>query len=91
MREIELPPPRAEVSTKVEATAAKLGLAIQSTTLKQYPGSTHWHFTLPGNPGTLEATWWPRMNRLWLGIHSNRSAAWQEEAILSFRRELGGG
>lgn len=63
------------------------GLELQmKTSLKKYPGSTHWHFKRPTVPGIVEVTWWPgeaehRVPRLWLSIHGNRKADWMSELM----------
>jgi len=87
--EIELSPPVGNVADAVESVAADLGLktAIRIS-LKKYPGSIHWHFSSPGQRGTLECTWWPDGNRLWLAIHANRKGDWQPAATAEFRRVL---
>ena len=66
---------------KFEAIAAELSLEINRMSLGKFPGCTHWHLRSPGQGGTLEATWWPARGRLWLSVHTNREAAWQESAI----------
>ena len=81
MREFELAVPKGDVVEAVEAQATSLGLAWMRSSLKKYPDSTHWHFVMPDKAGTLEATWWPAKNRLWLSVHENRQAEWQEPAI----------
>jgi hypothetical protein len=81
MTEIELTVPTGEVVASFEAVAHAAGLSIHRGSLSKYKGSTHWHLTKPGERGTLEATWWPDNNRLWLAVHANRKAAWQEAAI----------
>lgn len=68
----------------VEQKARALGLDSVLGSLKKYPGSTHWHLTKPGCKGTLEITWWPARNRLWIHQRLNRSADWQDEAIRRF-------
>lgn len=63
------------------------GLELQmKTSLRKYPGCTHWHFKRPKAPGIVEVTWWPdetgqRVPRLWLSIHGNRKAAWMSELM----------
>lgn len=88
MTEYELNLPQGDVIAAVERCAAEQGLQIMRGDLGKYPGSTHWHFTLPGSSGTLEATWWPKRERLWLATHDNRSAAWQAEVIQRFQSAM---
>jgi hypothetical protein len=89
MMEIELRVPGFDVIPVVEACAACAGLQIHRGSLSQYPGSTHWHFTRLHLKGTLECTWWPAQNRLWLAVHANRKAAWQADAIKEFLEQVG--
>ena len=65
----------------INAAAQTLGLEIKQGTLKKYPGSTHWHLTKPGNGGTLEITFDPRSNRLWIEQRANRTSEWQEPVV----------
>jgi hypothetical protein len=84
MTEFELTSPSDDVIAAVERYANNLGLDVQRGSLRKYPGSTHWHFTMPGQKGTLECTWWPAKDRLWLATHANRTADWQPTVIASF-------
>ncbi len=53
------------------------GLTIASQgTLRKYPDCRHWHLRKPGESGTLEATFWPRIGRFWFKVAANRSAEW---------------
>ncbi len=61
-----------------------LNIALTST-LASYPGSTHWHFKMPGQKGVLELTWWPAKHRLWFKIAQNRNAEWIEPAIIKLK------
>jgi hypothetical protein len=63
-----------------EDRCSKMGLLVKRLELKKFPGCTHWHLTKPGETGTLEATWW--RGRLWLSVHDNRKAEWQNQATL---------
>ena len=64
-----------------EACLQQLGLSFKRMSLAKYPGSTHWHIQRPGEKGTLEATWWPSEERLWLSVHANRRGDWQAAVI----------
>ena len=75
------------VAAVVQGVCKSEGLELQlRTSLKKYPGCTHWHFKRPNVHGILELTWWPgkigqRVPRLWLSIHGNRKAAWISELM----------
>jgi len=75
------------VAVVVQDICGKEGLVLQmKTSLKKYPGCTHWHFKRPTEQGVLEVTWWPgnsekRPPRLWLSVHGNREAAWISERM----------
>lgn len=60
----------------IERICLKEGLWISlKNTLRQYPGSVHWHFKQAGgNAGVLEITLWPDQNRLWLSVHDSGDA-----------------
>ena len=73
--------PGEDVVGEFERRCEELGLIARRMSLKKYPGCTHWHLKKAGEKGTLEATWWPEKDRLWLSVHENRRAAWQERAI----------
>ena len=90
MTEVELPVPHGDVVALFEAAALGFGLAVERGTLRKYPGCTHWHLTTPGQKGTLEVTWWPARNRLWLGTHANRRAAWQDAALSALTANMAG-
>jgi hypothetical protein len=84
LKEIDIQTPVHVTSDKivpaVDATAAVEGLTITMRgSLKAYPGSTHWHLKRGPGRGTLEITWWPERNRLWIKIHARRTAAWIDE------------
>ncbi len=81
----------AEVAEAVEWAVAAEGLHVHSRgSLGKYPGCIHWHCRVGGQPGTLEITWWPREQRLWLAVHSNRTAAWIERAAVGLAGRLTG-
>ncbi len=75
------------VATAVEGACAEAGLCLSiKTSLKKYPGCTHWHFKRPSQRGVLEVTWWPgdadiRPARLWLSVHGNRQSDWISELM----------
>jgi hypothetical protein len=77
------------VGEVVEAAAAAEGLSVTlKGTLAGYPGCTHWHFKRGRERGTLEATFWPRENRLWLSIQSGRTGDWTLETAERLRDRL---
>jgi hypothetical protein len=89
--EITLPAGYSPVALAVliEQAAGACGLSIsQITTLRTYPGSTHWHLKRPGVPGTLELTSWPQAGRLWFSVHANRQATWVASAIESLTARI---
>jgi hypothetical protein len=86
MRTIEVPlavnRTESEIDRAVERACDELGLSIwMRGTLATYPGSLHWHLNRPGKRGTLEITYAPRKNRLWLAVHANRNAEWIDQAM----------
>ncbi len=60
-----------------------LGLTSKRFPLKGITGSIHWHIKRPGESGTLEATYDPKGQRLWLEVRTNRAATWQPAVIES--------
>ncbi len=80
-----------EVRSAIRDSSRSLGLtATLSGTLKAHPGSLHWHFRSGSGAGTLEATFWPSENRLWLSVQSRRDAAWVNRALRNMKRALDG-
>ncbi|MEM9432360.1 MAG: hypothetical protein AAGA12_00450 [Pseudomonadota bacterium] len=75
------------VAAVVNDVCMQEGLVLQmKTSLKKYPGCTHWHFKRPDARGIVEVTWWPEAteksaSRLWLSIHGNRQADWTFELM----------
>jgi hypothetical protein len=74
----------------VTEIACEQGLQLASEgRLSKYSGSTHWHFTRPERPGTLEVTLWPREERLWVHYHSNRTGdGWVAGCAVRFAQRL---
>jgi len=80
MVEIDIPIPPSKIRTSdsdipraVETAIIKLGFSTtMDGTLKSFPGSRHWHLKLLKRSGTLEVTWWPVKQRLWISYHENR-------------------
>jgi hypothetical protein len=73
----------AERATQLlEAVVAAEGLEVRLRgTLARYPGSLHWHLVSPAARGTLEVTYWPAHNRLWLSVQAGRRADWIADAL----------
>jgi hypothetical protein len=93
MYELEIPLPArlsaGRATALVEVMAAAEGLEIRLRgTLARYPGSLHWHLGLPSTRGTLEVTYWPARNRLWLAVQEGRRAEWIEAALPRLRAAL---
>ena len=77
------------MAAAVERGCAAAGLARRSRgTLTKYPGCVHWHYELRGRPGTLEITYWPKKERLWIKIHPRRRAGWMDEIIPRVKNEV---
>ncbi len=65
------------VNRIIELLCAEEGLDRKlKSTLKGYPGSTHWHFKKGNEAGTLEVTLWPSNSKIWFSIHDNRKGSW---------------
>jgi hypothetical protein len=82
--EIPLPPdiPLSKVTTIIESCC--IGEELWQTlkgTLKQYPGSVHWHYKRGKESGTLEITYWPERRRIWFKVSPGRRGGWIEETI----------
>jgi len=75
------------VAAAIQDACKEEALALQmQTSLKKFPGCTHWHFKHSTERGILEITWWPGQNekraaRLWLSVHGNRRAAWADKMM----------
>lgn len=92
MVEIELHEWQGNPETAVLEVADTHGLSVVSDGgLKSYPGSRHWHLKKGKSAGTLEVTWWPAGNRLWVSYHANRVGdGWVEEVAPRFAECLAG-
>jgi len=78
-----------KIVSAVDRTIVDLGLIVTIRgSLKSFPGSTHWHLKRGRGRGTLEATWWPGMRKLWIKIQAGRTAQWIEEIAPRFKREI---
>ena len=90
-REIALTCPRApeRVETAVQRAAEAVSAQVTLTgTLKSYPGSRHWHIQAPPRRGTVEVTFWPERNALWVSVHANRMGEWAGEAASALAEAL---
>ena len=57
-------------------------------TLRQYPGSVHWHFKKGKQKGTLEITWWESKNHLWFKVADRRTGKWIEDSMPQIKKEI---
>ncbi len=65
------------------------GLTVKlRTTLKQFPGSLHWHVKRGRAPGTLEITLLPAQRHAWFSIHSNRRGEWIAAVLSDLKQAL---
>jgi hypothetical protein len=77
------------IVSSIEDIFKKYNLTItQKTTLTTKKGSLHWHLKNGNQKGVLEVTYWIPYNRLWLEIHDNRRAAWNESMIVQIAHEF---
>lgn len=81
MREVDVPLTRlvgtCDAQRAVEQVCTESGLVIGLRgALARDPGSFHWHLKRAGETGTLEVSFAPTMNRLWLKVHARREATW---------------
>jgi hypothetical protein len=73
----------------IERVVVDAGLVVAvRTTLRTYPGSTHWHTQQPGTKGVLEITYWPNQQRLWFAVQANRRADWIRAAIQTLKQRI---
>ena len=70
---------------RFELALSGLGLDAKRLSLKKHPDGIHWHIRQPGTTGTLEATYVPDGQRLWLESRPGRTADWQEPIIDELR------
>ena len=77
------------VPAVLEQTCESFGLRLTlKGTLKRHPGSLHWHFKKGDRRGTLEVTFWPRMNRAWLSVQEGRTGNWIDEVIVPLKDRM---
>jgi hypothetical protein len=68
-----------QIDQIIESLCTQQGLTRKiKSTLRSYPGSTHWHYKKGYERGTLEITLWPKESRIWLSIHDNRRGSWTD-------------
>lgn len=60
----------------------------QKTTLLSKKGSIHWHLKKGNEKGVLEVTYWMSQDKLWLEVHDNRRAEWNEKVIVTLANEM---
>ena len=90
MQNIEVPWP-ADVGDRrlvgvIDRAIAAAGLAVTlRSSLKSFPGCTHWHVKNGRERGTLEITVWPRERRAWFSVQSGRRARWIGEKLETLR------
>jgi hypothetical protein len=73
----------------IEQMVEDLGLTVaRQSSLRQYPGSKHWHIRRPHRSGTVEITFWPEDLRLWVTVHRGREGSWAEEGSRWVAQEL---
>ena len=63
-------------------------VCVRKGTLAGYLGSTHWHFKMGKQKGTLEITWWEAKNRLWLKVAKGRMGNWMTENITALQKKI---
>ena len=80
MRTIDLPYPASDPGPTLSRFCAAERLSL-SQRMTAAAGKRHWHIYCPGQTGTLELTWWPARQRLWLKVASNREGVWIDETI----------
>ncbi len=91
-REVQIPHSKFRlIETTVERICQESGLVLKvKSSLKEYPGSVHWHFKKERETGTLEITLWKKERRLWFSVHTNRKGEWIEDMIRDLKSELEG-
>jgi hypothetical protein len=93
MGELDIKLPRGaedkDIISAVDAAARELGLTqVSKGSLGLYPGSTHWHYKLGGQTGTLEITFWPKEQRAWFALRANRYAKWMDEVVPQLKTDI---
>lgn len=63
-------------------------ICARKETLASCPGSTHWHFKMGKQKGTLEITWWEAKYRLWLKVAKGGMGDWMTESITAVKRKI---
>ena len=63
-------------------------ICARKGTLAGYPGSTHWHFKMGKQKGTLEITWWETKNRLWFKVAKGRTGDWMEQSTPVLKKKI---
>jgi hypothetical protein len=66
---------------RMEQAIKSLGCEIREMGTKKYPNGRHWHIRRPNYIGTLELTWSPIDERMWLSWRANRMGGWIEPAV----------
>lgn len=73
----------------IERVCAAHGLhAAMKGSLATYPGSVHWHYKQLKETGTLELTLLRGDRRIWAAVHTNRKAAWIEDALPKVKADV---
>jgi hypothetical protein len=77
------------ITQEIEEIISEFKLIISmKTTLSTMKGSYHYHLKSGKLKGLLEVTYWPKQKRLWVDIHENRRAEWNETTIKPFTERL---
>lgn len=80
-----------DIISAVDAAARELGLTqVSKGSLGLYPGSTHWHYKLGSQTGTLEITFWPKEQRAWFALRANRYARWMDSIVPQLKIDIEG-
>jgi hypothetical protein len=93
MRELDIKLPRnaenMDIISAIDAAARELGLTqVSKGNLGLYPGSTHWHYKLGSQTGTLEITFWPKEQRAWFALRANRYARWMDGLVPQLKTDI---
>ncbi len=77
------------VQDAVRAASRELGLVASLLGgLRTFPGSAHWHLKRGAEAGTIEVTFWPKENRLWLSVQARRTSPWVRQVLPKLRAAL---